>query len=106
MTHIDTVSHLGLDEHEWPWERALPIEGSAGDAIFFHYRTIHGSQENHSTKPRPVFISRYRRVDDYVTVSASSTTNRAEAEKRATEAKKENQQGILVRGYRRFEREA
>ena len=103
LAHIDTISHLGLNEDEWPWERALPIIGSAGDAIFFHYRTVHGSQENHSTQPRPVFISRYRRVDDYVTVSASSTANRAEAEKRAAEAKKENQQGILVRGYRRFQ---
>jgi phytanoyl-CoA hydroxylase len=66
-------------------------------------RTIHGSQENHSHKPRPVFINRYRRPDDYVVISATTTANRAEAEKRAAEAKKENQRGLIVRGVRPFE---
>lgn len=102
LSHVDTFSHLGLDEDEWPWERALPVEGKAGDSIFFHYRTIHGSQENHSDKPRPVFINRYRRPDDYVTVSATTAANRAENEKRAQEARKANQQGIMARGFRRY----
>ena len=105
IKHIDTFSHLGLDPGEWPWERALPITGQAGDAIFFHYRTIHGSQENHSDKPRPVFIHRYRRVDDYITVSASTTENRALAEERAAEAKKSGQKGLMVRGFRAYEPE-
>jgi len=103
LKHIDTFSHLGLDPDEWPWERALPLIGNAGDSIFFHYRTIHGSQENHSTKPRPVFIHRYRRPNDYVTVSATTTQNRAEAEKRADQAKKENQRGLMARGFRPYE---
>jgi len=102
LTHIDTFSHLGLDEAEWPWEKALPITGQAGDTIFFHYRTIHGSQENHSDKPRPVFIHRYRRPDDYVTVSASTTANRAEAEKQAATARKNQQKGFMVRGFREY----
>lgn len=103
--HIDTFSHLGLDEHEWPWERSLPVTGKAGDSIFFHYRTIHGSKENYSDKPRPVFIHRYRRVDDYVTVSATTAANRAEAEKRAAEARKSNQRGLMVSGFRPYEEE-
>jgi phytanoyl-CoA hydroxylase len=103
LQHVDTFSHLGLDPDEWPWERSLPIVGQAGDAIFFHVRTIHGSQENHSDKPRPVFINRYRRPDDYVVISATTTANRAEAEKRAAEAKKENQRGLMVCGVRPFE---
>ena len=104
LKHVDTFSHLGLDEGEWPWERAVPIVGKAGDSIFFHVKTIHGSKENHSNKPRPVFINRYRRVDDYVTVSGTTTTNRAEAEKRAAEARKTNQQrGLMVRGFRPYE---
>ena len=103
LEHIDTFSHLGLDPDEWPWERALPIEGQAGDSIFFHYRTIHGSQENHSPSPRPVFIHRYRRPDDYVTVSAATVAKRAEAEKRAAEAKKGQQRGLMVRGFRPYE---
>jgi ectoine hydroxylase-related dioxygenase (phytanoyl-CoA dioxygenase family) len=103
LKHIDTFSHLGLDEDEWPWEAALPVTGQAGDSIFFHVKTIHGSQENHSEAPRPVFIHRYRRPDDYVVISATMTANRAEAEKRATEAKKTNEQrGLMVRGHRTY----
>lgn len=101
IKHIDTFSHLGLDEDEWPWEAAVPIEGKAGDSIFFHVQTVHGSKSNYSATPRPVFINRYRRPDDYVTVSATTTENRAEAEKRAEEAKKTNEQrGLMVRGFR------
>lgn len=103
LTHIDTFSHLGLDPDEWPWERSLPICGRAGDAIFFHYRCIHGSKENHSEKPRPVFIHRYRRPDDYVTISAATAEAREEAEKHAAEVKKQNQQGLMVRGFRPWE---
>ncbi|MCX6367516.1 MAG: phytanoyl-CoA dioxygenase family protein [Armatimonadetes bacterium] len=103
LTHIDTFSHLGLDPDEWPWEKSLPICGKAGDAIFFHYRCIHGSKENHSEKPRPVFIHRYRRPDDYVTISAATASAREEAEKHAAEVKKQNQQGLMVRGVRKWE---
>lgn len=104
LTHIDTFSHLGLDPDEWPWERALPVTGQAGDSIFFHVKTIHGSQENHSDQPRPVFIHRYRRPDDFIIVSGTTTENRAEAEKRAAAAKKENaQRGLMVRGFRAYE---
>lgn len=105
LKHVDTFSHLGLDEAEWPWERALPITGKAGDSIFFHVKTIHGSQENHSAKPRPVFINRYRAADDYVVISASTVQNREEAEKRSAEAKKENQRGLMVRGFRTYDAE-
>ena len=28
LPHVDTFSHLGLDEDEWPWEAALPISGA------------------------------------------------------------------------------
>ena len=100
---VDTFSHLGLEAAEWPWERALPVTGQAGDSIFFNVRTIHGSQENHSAQPRPVFIHRYRRPDDYVTVSGTTTSNRAGNEQRAAEAKKENQRGFMVRGFRTYQ---
>ncbi len=103
LNHVDTFSHLGLDEDAWPWEVALPITGNPGDAIFFHYRTIHGSQENHSDKPRPVFIHRYRRPDDYVTIGAATVEGRAEAEKRASEARKSQQRGLMVRGFRQYQ---
>jgi ectoine hydroxylase-related dioxygenase (phytanoyl-CoA dioxygenase family) len=103
LAHVDTFSHLGLDEQEWPWERALPIVGAAGDAIFFHYRTIHGSKENHSDKSRPVFIHRYRRPDDYVTVRGTTAENRARAAAQADQVKKDGQRGFMVRGFRPYE---
>lgn len=102
LSHVDTASHLGLDENEWPWSKALPVCGKPGDSIFFHYQTIHGSLENYSSQPRPVFIHRYRRPDDYVTINATTTQNRAEAEKRATQARKSQQQGFMVRGFRTY----
>ena len=103
LKHIDTFSHLGLDEHAWPWERSLPIEGKAGDSIFFNVKTIHGSKENHSDKARPVFIHRYRRADDYTVVSGTNVENRAEAEKNAGKATKEQQKGFMVSGFRKYE---
>jgi phytanoyl-CoA hydroxylase len=103
LRHVDTFSHLGLDPSIWSFEKAVAIEGKAGDAIFFHVNTIHGSPENNSTQARPVFIHRYRRADDYIVVNATGTQNRAEAEKRAAEAKKENQLGLMVRGRRAYE---
>jgi phytanoyl-CoA hydroxylase len=103
LKHVDTSSHLGLDEKEWSWDRAVPVIGRAGDAIFFAVNTVHGSKSNFSKTARPAFIHRYRRADDYVVVSATTTENRALAEKRAEEAKKENQRGVMVRGRRKFE---
>ncbi len=101
--HEDGVSHLGLNADEWPWEQALPVEGKAGDAIFFHVNCVHGSKPNHSDARRPVFIHRYRRADDYVVIGATTTKNRGEAEKRAHEAKKGDQVGLMVRGSRRVD---
>lgn len=106
LKHIDTFSHLGLEEDEWPWESALPVEGKAGDSIFFNVKTIHGSKQNMSDKPRPVFINRYRRTDDFVIIGGTTAANRAEAEKRAAaaeEAKKANSdRGLMVQGFRPY----
>ena len=103
LQHIDTFSHLGLDENEWPWEAALPITGQAGDSIFFHVRTVHGSKQNHSDTPRPVFINRYRRPDDFAIIRATITSNRAEAESRAQHARREDEpQGLMARGFRPY----
>jgi len=103
LKHEDTFSHLGLDEAEWPWERAMPIEGKAGDSIFFHVNCIHGSKPNWSDKPRPVFISRYRAADDYMIVGGTTAANRADAEKQVVEAKSQNAMRMMVRGFRRYD---
>ena len=102
LQHVDTFSHLGLDDGQWPWESALPICGEPGDTILFHVKTIHGSRGNRSDKPRPVFIHRYRRIDDYVVVSATTVEKRAAAEKKAGEARKTGQENLVVRGYRAY----
>ena len=106
LKHIDTFSHLGLEEDEWPWESALLVVGTAGDSIFFNVKTVHGSKQNMSNKPRPVFINRYRRTDDFVIIGGTTAANRAEAEKRAAaaeEAKKANSdRGLMVRGFRPY----
>ncbi len=104
LKHGDTRSHLGLDEQQWPWEKTLPIEGRAGDSIFFHVKTIHGSKPNLTTSPRPVFIHRYRAANDYITVSATNVARRELAEKAREEASKENQEGFMVRGSRPVEK--
>lgn len=101
LDHVDTSSHLGLDPSNWPWERALPICGQAGDSIFFHVKTIHGSKPNWSQAPRPVFIHRYRRPDDFTTVSAATTAGRSESAAHPV-ARKETP-GLMVRGRRKLE---
>ena len=106
LKHIDTFSHLGLEADEWPWESALPISGKAGDSIFFNVKTVHGSKQNMSDQPRPVFINRYRRTDDYVVIGGTTTANRAESERRAAEAeaakKAASDRGLMLRGFRPF----
>jgi len=107
LPHVDTFSHLGLDQSEWPWERALPVIGKAGDAIFFNVLTIHGSKENFSHASRPVCIHRYRSAYDYTIASGSTVANRtnarAEAERKAIAARRAQQRGLMVRGFRRHQ---
>ena len=103
LNHEDTFSHLGLNADEWPWEKATPIIGKAGDAIFFHVNCIHGSKPNQSDKGRPIFINRWRRADDYTVIGATTVENRAKAKVAAEQARKENQLGLLVRGSRSYE---
>lgn len=105
LEHEDTFSHLGLNEKDWPWEKSLPIEGEAGDAIIFHVLTIHGSKPNWSDQPRPVFIHRYRAAHDYVVISGPTVAARKKAAANADDVRKENQLGLMVRGSRRHEPE-
>ena len=102
LEHVDTESHLGLDPAQWTFDRALPIEGEAGDAIFFHVKTIHGSPPNYSAVPRPVFIHRYRRADDYVVIGASTVADRTARAAEVAEARKDNQLGLMVAGFRSY----
>jgi ectoine hydroxylase-related dioxygenase (phytanoyl-CoA dioxygenase family) len=100
LEHEDTFSHLGFSEQTWPWEDALPLEGEAGDAIFFHVNTIHGSKPNHSNERRGVFIHRYRNVHDYVVVSGATVEARKEKEELRDQVSGQDQKGWVVRGFR------
>ena len=102
LEHVDTESHLGLDPAQWTFDRAVPIEGDCGDAIFFHVKMIHGSPPNYSTVPRPVFIHRYRRADDYAIIRASTVEDRQARAAEVDEAKKDNQLGLMVAGFRGY----
>ena len=100
LHHVDTSSHLGLDDDEWPIDRGLRIDGKPGDSIFFNVKTIHGSPSNHSDAPRPVFIHRYRRADDFTVIRATNEANRTGAEQNAVVEKARDQFGYMVRGFR------
>ena len=52
--------------------------------------------------PRPVFIHRYRRADDYAVIRASTVEDRKARAAEVDEAKKENQLGLMVSGFRRY----
>jgi len=102
LEHVDTESHLGLDPTQWTFDQAVPIEGDCGDAIFFHVKMIHGSPPNYSTVPRPVFIHRYRRADDYAIIRASTVEDRKARAAEVDEARKDNQLGMMVAGFRSY----
>jgi ectoine hydroxylase len=94
-----------LREHITDEAMIIPIEGDAGDAIFFHVKMIHGSPPNYSTVPRPVFIHRYRRADDYAIIRASTVEDRKARAAEVAEAKKDNQLGLMVSGFRSYTRD-
>ena len=99
----DRWAGFALNDPVW-WERAVPIEGSAGDAVIFHTCTIHGSPDNRSDRPRPVFIKRYRRADDFCVIDVANVADRQRAEQAPVAAKTEDDWGLMVRGIRRFRR--
>ena len=91
-----------------PWESARSqSKATLCDSIFFNVKTVHGSKQNMSDKPRPdLHQSLPSRTDDFVIIGGTTTANRAEAEKRAAaaeEAKKANSdRGLMLRGFRPF----
>lgn len=78
IPHVDTASHLGVSD-EWSFDEALCVEGDAGDAVFFHIHTLHGSTPNRSAAPRASFINRYITPDDYQAFFATDQRMRSKA---------------------------
>jgi ectoine hydroxylase-related dioxygenase (phytanoyl-CoA dioxygenase family) len=62
-----TDNSFYLDMHEWPLERAEPVEARAGDVLLFSYFTVHGSYVNASTRPRRILLVQLRAPDDLPT---------------------------------------
>lgn len=108
MKHVDTPSHLGLPESEgFSFETAVPIDGDAGDAIFFHLHTVHGSPPNRTNQPRATFINRYLAADDFMLLQAATVKARNEAEAKAKADEKAvklaKTRGFILRGRRPFD---
>ena len=104
LPHVDTPSHLGV-QGDWTFDDALRIDGKAGDVIFFHIHTLHGSTPNRSPTPRPVFINRYIEASDYQAYFATDARmrERARAEYDAMRAEGKlppKDRNVMVRGRR------
>ncbi len=95
----DTFAGFQLDD-SW-FGRAALIPGKAGDAILFNGLTIHGSLSNRSSRPRPVFIQRYRAAYDFCIHDVGNTEDRKKAEANPRTEKAPDDQGLMVRGLRR-----
>lgn len=50
----------------YPIENATPIEAEAGDVVFFHYFTIHGSMPNRSNAIRKTVLVQLHAGDDQI----------------------------------------
>lgn len=72
-THKSDLQHSSdgafhLDQNEWRVEDALPIEAKAGDVLFFHYMTVHGSGVNESPDSRTTLLIQVRDPEDPMTI--------------------------------------
>lgn len=60
---------LGQDDvllEKYPLELAMPLDAEAGDVVFFHYCTIHGSMPNRSNRTRKTVLAQLHAGDDNV----------------------------------------
>jgi ectoine hydroxylase-related dioxygenase (phytanoyl-CoA dioxygenase family) len=53
-----------LEEEPYTLEKAIPVEAHAGDVVFFHYFTVHGSYPNRSTRTRKTVLVQMYAGDD------------------------------------------
>jgi len=111
IEHVDTPSHLGLTDEEgysFGMKNAIPIDGKAGDAVFFNIHTVHGSTGNSSTQSRASFINRYITADDYQTYFATDVVMRKDARAKyeeglATGMLPLKERNFIVRGVRSWD---
>lgn len=51
---------------EYPIEKAIPVPAEAGDVVFFHYFTLHGSMPNRSNQLRKTVLAQMHSGDDAI----------------------------------------
>jgi len=51
---------------DYPIEKAVPVECKAGDVVFFHYFTLHGSMPNRSNQTRKTVLFQVHAGDDRI----------------------------------------
>ena len=51
---------------QYPLDKAVPLEAEAGDVLFFHYFTLHGSMPNRSKKTRKTVLCQLHSGNDFV----------------------------------------
>ena len=52
----DGTVRNAMIERDYPLEKAVPVEAKAGDVLFFHYFTLHGSRPNTSDRERKTVL--------------------------------------------------
>ncbi len=100
VEHIDDAFAGFCLDDSW-FDRAVLVPGKAGDAILFSGLTVHGSLANRSSRPRPVFIQRYRAAYDFCVMDVGNTEERRKAEANPRVEKAADDMGLMVRGLRR-----
>lgn len=60
------MSDVGEVQRRFPLETALAVEGRAGDVVFFHSLTVHGSRINSSSRVRKTVLAQMYAGDDRV----------------------------------------
>ena len=62
----DGTVHNALIDRDYPLDRGVPIEAKAGDVLFFHYFTLHGSRPNTSNRDRKTVLFQMHAAEDRV----------------------------------------
>lgn len=60
------MSDVGEVQRRFPLETAVPVECRAGDVVFFHSLTVHGSRINSSDRVRKTVLAQMYAGDDQV----------------------------------------
>ena len=66
LDNSDGTVPNALIDRDYPLERGVPMEARAGDVLFFHYCTLHGSRPNTSDRDRKTVLFQMHAAEDRV----------------------------------------